>query len=827
MSGGTILPPWVFAIDVSPSMEDDIEQVELLVENLLNELDDDESVSRIILTLFQNAFGNEFDADFHTQTKAFADSQSFLHEIQNNIDVQDGSTCREASLTAIEVGIEAISQSNAQPEGANVFVFTDADPQLNTPEPTVTEVINTRNTATDGLPEADAIKVHIIMSGSCDESVNPDTGLVTYARPQEFIDIASQTGGILLATTKDNIGDALQLLRPFLSSSTTEIDYLRYVESGEQVEIAYEPTADTAVYILATGPSGTTPEITVTLRDAARTEIVPNPPGSGETGYIANANSGFARWYDAGYSSGEPALPWFITIDIPEDPSRRRLQSDESGYTNQIVIYATNAVWRIVFGVSNVLDDDINQMVDTNYGQIYYDSDESFAVYGYPRVINNSNGTSFTQDDFDDFDFDSIVIEDRNGNASISKTVTYDSNEGFYYALFKFDELDALELYQFAARITGITNFNTSFSRVSSTVWTVSGISISLDCTAAEANGFEFFIGESSECDISMQRTDVDEEAEYEIEASIVNTAISTNTVLLTLSKDSVTLRAGVDSFNNITLTVTVVNSRTYIGDLFDIKVTVVNDDEEETNFDVDGHFVIGGPSLSPSSVPTGNPTESPITDPTRAPTYVPSKQPSKAPSPNPTPMPTDDPSNYPSQAPTYAPTACPAPCNSDPCSDAEIKHCTVYNEGFGCSQCMSGYFKPGDNYNCLNCNETFGIDCLFCQDYNGCGQCAAGTARVYNDECQLWECQSQVGIIHSTNSTCGMITDKCASEKCGIQCPPGFWRLFANTTCVSCDYVFGENCVFCQDYHGCGQCADGYTLSETFECGPGILECV
>ena len=90
----------------------------------------------------------------------------------------------------------------------------------------------------------------------------------------------------------------------------------------------------------------------------------------------------------------------------------------------------------------------------------------------------------------------------------------------------------------------------------------------------------------------------------------------------------------------------------------------------------------------------------------------------------------------------------CPDLCNEfgGVCDcDTQISNCQVCNQGSGCGQCESGYFKPSNNgnYDCLSCNEFAGTACQFCQDGQGCGQCLQGYHLEVVDECGLRVCQS------------------------------------------------------------------------------------
>ena len=82
--------------------------------------------------------------------------------------------------------------------------------------------------------------------------------------------------------------------------------------------------------------------------------------------------------------------------------------------------------------------------------------------------------------------------------------------------------------------------------------------------------------------------------------------------------------------------------------------------------------------------------------------------------------------------------------CQESPClcnNDIEDPNCHICHSN-GCAQCESGYFKKDYDYPCISCSDTFGEGCMFCQDFNGCGQCTQGYNRVYDSDCNLWICQ-------------------------------------------------------------------------------------
>ena len=125
-----------------------------------------------------------------------------------------------------------------------------------------------------------------------------------------------------------------------------------------------------------------------------------------------------------------------------------------------------------------------------------------------------------------------------------------------------------------------------------------------------------------------------------------------------------------------------------------------------------------------------------------------------------------------PSPAPTWY-----APCDNDPCDcgadGAEATEdflCHICHSN-GCDECedVGTNWKLDYNYPCVNCQEIFGVECLFCQDFNGCGQCASDYVRVYDEQEDIYYCEL-------------------------------------------CTDLYGEGCIVCQQ-QGCGQCDDDHTL--------------
>ena len=78
---------------------------------------------------------------------------------------------------------------------------------------------------------------------------------------------------------------------------------------------------------------------------------------------------------------------------------------------------------------------------------------------------------------------------------------------------------------------------------------------------------------------------------------------------------------------------------------------------------------------------------------------------------------------------------------------------------------------------------------------------------------------------INNPNNPC-QCNDLCFCNICHSpegcdECLPGYFKKNYNYPCIACDEsIFGEHCLFCQDFHGCGQCEDGYNRVYDSTCG-------
>ena len=159
--------------------------------------------------------------------------------------------------------------------------------------------------------------------------------------------------------------------------------------------------------------------------------------------------------------------------------------------------------------------------------------------------------------------------------------------------------------------------------------------------------------------------------------------------------------------------------------------------------------------------------------------------------------------------------------CVNNPCAVNEAGPCNVYNSGSGCSQCAANFFKIDVNYPCVSCQETFGSQCSFCSDFNGCQQCGDGYDRT------MTSIESNSGIVHNIYyceenpcSTTNMDESHCKVCDNGLcsQCISGYFKSTPNEDssvilCIECvsNNGAGIGCKHCTDNNGCQQCDQGY----------------
>ena len=92
-------------------------------------------------------------------------------------------------------------------------------------------------------------------------------------------------------------------------------------------------------------------------------------------------------------------------------------------------------------------------------------------------------------------------------------------------------------------------------------------------------------------------------------------------------------------------------------------------------------------------------------------------------------------PFDCPADCPSVVMGANVCPCNENPnCEDCE---------NWGCAECQDGYFYKNFATQCISCVDTFGPECLRCNDWQGCVECEDGYIRVWDNECQLAFCSA------------------------------------------------------------------------------------
>ena len=136
-----------------------------------------------------------------------------------------------------------------------------------------------------------------------------------------------------------------------------------------------------------------------------------------------------------------------------------------------------------------------------------------------------------------------------------------------------------------------------------------------------------------------------------------------------------------------------------------------------------------------------------------------------------------------------------PNPCQ---CTESQLncEICRATDE-IPCSQCISGYFRPFDDYKCVSCDEIFGSNCEFCTNNLGCQQCNDGSQPQKN-ECGLYTCD-EIEITEATTPSPVFIM----TEEIWISQVVDFFRAPVNTTFHYEWQV--ENYSICIDELGCG----------------------
>ena len=444
--------------------------------------------------------------------------------------------------------------------------------------------------------------------------------------------------------------------------------------------------------------------------------------------------------------------------------SRQLLQDDEV----RIAVVTFDAL-SLDIQIWNV-DTDDNSLIDTQKGYIFSDNSPG----AYFRVIVKAS-------DIDSLNMISTINSIRLQSVDVSTTIECDNliltdiNSKSYYCDFLFsDVLDVIDLRKFKVFVVGNDIESNIFERITPGTTDIIDIRVDLDCDDIISDNSEIWQGDQAICTISVSYNalsgTLDGSEVFSISAFVDNNDLiaSGNVDLEILDSDEFSFIFN-DDDDMVTVTQTLV-----------ITVSDVDDDIIDEIFSV----LI----------------------------YV-------------------DGFGYDSEGPfTIVRNWCPDKCLYDPCScdvvgDSEF--CRICHPN-GCDQCENGYFKKDYDYPCENCYDTFGEGCLSCQDFDGCGQCAPGYERVFEERCQLWTCKMHplstttdddnvigcLDIPTCTNNPCdcseALNCRVCNSGSgCG-QCEDGYFKMSDSSQCVSCNSLFGENCLFCQNSNGCGQCGNG-----------------
>ena len=169
-----------------------------------------------------------------------------------------------------------------------------------------------------------------------------------------------------------------------------------------------------------------------------------------------------------------------------------------------------------------------------------------------------------------------------------------------------------------------------------------------------------------------------------------------------------------------------------------------------------------------------------------------------------------------------------------------------ILEQLFDFTKCC-GNFECEDYY-CSNCQEVFGDTCLSCVDGSGCTECDYGYELTYNEECDEFFCDIEscgpaptmcdknidyYGCPVACNyygrpCNCYEECQFCAYGECKEngcnQCKEGYFKKSYNYPCIDCQKMFGDKCMFCQDFNGCGQCKQGSL--RVFDSICGLYKC-
>ena len=127
----------------------------------------------------------------------------------------------------------------------------------------------------------------------------------------------------------------------------------------------------------------------------------------------------------------------------------------------------------------------------------------------------------------------------------------------------------------------------------------------------------------------------------------------------------------------------------------------------------------------------------------------------------------------------------------------------------------INSNFSDFSNY--TTCSDEF--ESLFdCFIENNCSHCN----EIANKQCMVFPCENDPcdcnGISQRESDDFDEHCLICHSNGCD-QCQDDYFKKDYNYPCVECNKYLGDACLFCQDFHGCGQCKDGYTRVYDTDC--------
>ena len=193
----TLLPPWLFVIDVSGSMGSEIDAVAGTLYSILDRLNaDNQSPDFFVLSQYH---APPPEGTILAQANVYTSSNDFINDV-DAITLDPGVICREYAFSGLN---EALTQAiNHDPSlvEPQVFLFSDAD--SSNQDPISYQTVESLFLAYDG-------SCNIILTDNCGSTGFVDT---------RFYNLADRTGGLLFLTDEDSVDSVVPIIDQFLIS---------------------------------------------------------------------------------------------------------------------------------------------------------------------------------------------------------------------------------------------------------------------------------------------------------------------------------------------------------------------------------------------------------------------------------------------------------------------------------------------------------------------------------------------------------------------------------------------------------------------------------